>query len=210
MLVSQEERDGLALMTNEVAANKAGGSVEWLLTPEELRSLRSTQRLFVLGLAAAAFLAMGAGALIVRVASREPRALWGLAVTALMCMTLLAIAAWCSSRAWNVGRDIRNGRADMQWGRVTRAFRHLRVAEVEGIPYPLQMTPVPALRVGERVRLRFAPRSRLTLQIQTLRDFVAVERLAGRPVCSGVLGELGEQPHARLRSGTGEATSGNA
>ncbi len=98
----------------------------------------------------------------------------------------------------------------MQWGRVTRAFRHLRVAEVEGIPYPLQITPVPALRVGERVRLRFAPRSRLTLQIQTLRDIVAVERLAGRPVCPGVLVELGEQTPATLRPGPGEVTSGNA
>jgi len=83
------------------------------------------------------------------------------------------------------------------------------VAEVEGIAFPLQMTPVPTLRAGERVRLRFAPRSRITLEVRTLRDVVAAERQAGRPVCPGVLAELGEQPHASLRPGQTGAGSGN-
>jgi hypothetical protein len=201
---------GVDFMLTDVAVKESGADVEWLLTPEELGSLRSTRRLFVLGLGAAVFVALGAGALTVRLASQQPRAPWDVAAPAVIFVALVAVAVWCAIRARIVGQDIRNGRAEMQWGRVTRAFRHLRVAEVEGIAFPLQMTPVPTLRAGERVRLRFAPRSRLTLQIQTFREVVAVERMAGRPVCPGVLAELGEQPPARLRPGPGEATSGSA
>jgi hypothetical protein len=196
-------------MLTDAAVKESGADVEWTLTPKELGSLRSIQRLFVLGLGVAAVLALGVGALTVRLASQQPRAPWGLAAPAVICVALVAVAIWCAIRARIVGQDIRIGRAEMQWGRVTRAFRRLRVAEVEGIAFPLQMTTVPTLRAGERVRLRFAPRSRLTLQIQTLREVVAAERMAGRDVCPGVLAELGEQPHVSFRPGPTGASSGN-
>jgi len=60
--------------------------------------------------------------------------------------------------------------------------------------FPLQMMPIPGLRPGERVRLRFVPRSRLTLRIDTLRQVVAAEVRAGRVPCPAALAELEEKP----------------
>ncbi|MBI2113747.1 MAG: hypothetical protein HYT85_01485 [candidate division NC10 bacterium] len=181
-------------MTNDPAATESGGGAEWQLTPGELRSLRSTRRLFLLGLTTAGLLAVSMAALTLWVASRRPLAPAVLGVGALGSLALAALAAWCARRARIVGQDITNRRVEMQWGRLTRIFRGLRVAEVEGALFPLQMTVIPALRAGERVWLRFAPRSRITFGIQTLREVVAAERLAGRAPCPGILAELGEQP----------------
>ena len=85
---------------------------------------------------------------------------------------------------------------EVQWGRLTRLWAHLRVAEVEGTMFPLQTMPIPALRPGERVRLRFVPRTRLTLRIDTIRHVVAAEVRAGRVPCPAALAvlDLGERP----------------
>lgn len=181
-------------MTTDPATKEPDSGVEWLLTSEERRSLRSTRRLFLLGLTIAGLLAISVAVLMLWVASRRPLAPVALGAGAFGFLALTALAAWCARRARIVGRDIRNGRVEMQWGRLTRIVRGLRVAEVDGVLFPLQMTVIPALRAGERVWLRFAPRSRITFGIQTLREVVAAERLAGRSPCPGVLAELREQP----------------
>lgn len=181
-------------MTTDPATKEPDSRTEWQLTPGELHSLRSTRRLFLLGLTTAGLLAVGAGALTVWVATGQPRIPVVLGAGAFAFLALTAMATWCGVRARIVGRDIRNERVEMQWGRLTRIFRGLRVAEVEGALFPLQMTVIPALRAGERVWLRFAPCSRITFGIQTLREVIAAERLAGRAPCPGVLAELREQP----------------
>ncbi len=169
-------------------------SAEWLLTPEELTALRSSRRLFVLGLAATVCLALGAAATTAWVAGTTPGWSVLLMAVALAGASLTAVGAWCFVRARIVGQDIRVGRAEMQWGRVARVWRGLRVAEVEGTLFPLQLTSIPVLRPGERVHLRYAPRSRITFAIHTLREVVAAEQLAGRSVCSAALAELEGMP----------------
>lgn len=181
-------------MTDEPTAAESGVGPEWLLTPGEAQSLRATRRLFLVGSTATAALALSVAALTLWAASPRRLAPVAVAASALGFVALAALAAWCARRARVVGRDIRNGRVEMQWGRLTRIFRGLRVAEVEGVLFPLQMTVIPTLRAGERVWLRFAPRSRITFGIRTLREVVAAERLAGRSPCPGVLAELREQP----------------
>jgi hypothetical protein len=181
-------------MTSSSLIVENPNQAECLLTPEEMGSLRSTYRWFLAGLTVSAGLAVVAGTLITWYLARGTGVSVAVAGLSVAFAALTAVALWCGSRARMVGRDIRTGQVEVRWGRVTRMWRHLRVVEVEGVPFPLQMTPVPALREGERVRLRFAPRSRLTLAVHTLREVVAAERLAGRPVCAGVLAELGEQP----------------
>lgn len=178
-------------MTEDPATRDLGGGAEWLLTPEEIRSLRSTRRHFLLGLIVATALTLGAVGLTAWSTTRHPHHPLEMAAPVLGLVPAAAAAIWFAGRARIVGQDIRTGRAEMQWGRVTRLWRRLRVVEVEGLLFPLQVTPVPTVRPGERVRLRFAPRSRITLGIQTLREVVAAERLAGRPPCPGVLAELG-------------------
>ncbi|MBI4571899.1 MAG: hypothetical protein HY713_01265 [candidate division NC10 bacterium] len=189
-----------------------GGSTpagEWLLTEEERRSLCSTRRFFHLGLAAAAVFTLALAAWIVWFGAGQYRGAMVRAALALAFAGLLAAAGWCAGRARIIGRDIRNGRVDARWGRVTRIFRRLRVAEIEGVLFPLQITPVPNLRPGERVRVRFAPRSRIAFGIRTLRDVVAAERLAGRSPCPGVLAALGEEPTASPRPDPGAAGPGS-
>ena len=181
-------------MTDDPAASESASGAEWLLTPGELRSLCSTRRLFLLGLTIGGLLTVTVAALTLWVSSRRPLAPVALGAGAVGFLALAALAAWCTRRARIVGQDITNRRVEMQWGRLTRIFRGLRVAEVEGALFPLQMNVVPALRAGERVWLRFAPRSRITFGMQTLREVVAAERLAGRSPCPGVLAELREQP----------------
>jgi len=167
---------------------------DWLLTPEELTALRSSRRLFVLGCIATGGLALGAAAMSAWVAGTTPGLSVRLVAFALTGASLSAVGTWCFVRARIVGQDIRVGRAEMQWGRVARVWTGLRVAEVEGILFPLQLTTVPAIRPGERVHLRYAPRSRITFEIRTLREVVAAEQLAGRPVCSAALAELEGKP----------------
>ncbi len=183
-------------LREETTTEGSSTAAEWLLTPEECRSLCSTRRLFRLGCAAAAVFALTVAAWSVWGAVRESRPTGALPALILAFAGLLAAAGWCAGRARTIARDIQGGRVDARWGRVTRIFRRLRVAEIEGVLFPLQMTPVPHLRPGERVRVRFAPQSRITLGIRTLRDAVAAERLAGRSVCPGVLAELGQEPPA--------------
>jgi hypothetical protein len=183
-------------MTGDLIDIAAAGGSEWLLTPEERRSLQATRRLFLLGLAVAAGLAMGLGGVAVWIASRGPWNAREIGAPVFGFVVLAAAAGWCVNRARLVGQDIREGRVEIQWGRLTRLWAHARVAEVEGSMFPLQMTPVPGLRPGERVRLRFAPRSRLTLRIDTLREVVAAEVRAGRVPCPGALAELQETPEA--------------
>ncbi len=192
-------------LCDEATAGGSSPAAEWLLTPEECRSLCSTRRLFRLGCAAAAVFALAVAAWIVWIAAQPSRPTGPLPALVLAFAGLLAAAGWCAGRARIIGRDIRDGRVDARWGRVTRIFRRLRVAEIEGVLFPLQMTPVPNLRPGERVRVRFAPQSRITLGIRTLRDVVAAERLDGRSLCPGVLAELGEAPSAISRPGPGSA-----
>jgi hypothetical protein len=169
---------------------------EWLLTPEERGSLQATRHLFLLGLAVAAVLAVGLAGLSVWIVSRGPWNVREIAAPVLGFVGLTAAALWCVNRARRVRQDIRDGRVEIQWGRLTRHWAHLRVAEVEGTMFPLQMTPVPGLRPGERVRLRFVPRSRLTLRIDTLRQVVAAEVRAGRIPCPAALAELRQTPEA--------------
>jgi hypothetical protein len=173
----------------------ASGS-EWLLAPDELTALRSTRRLFMSGLAVTASLALGAAAATAWVAGAASGWAGRLVSPALATVLLAAVAAWCLNRARFIGQDVRAGRAETQWGRVTRVWPSLRVAEVDGALFPLQLSTVPVLRRGERVHLRFAPRSRITFEIRTLREVVVAERLAGRPVCPAALAELepGERP----------------
>lgn len=176
-------------------------SAEWLLTPEELSALRSARRLFVISFVATGGLALGVAATTTRVAGTTPG--WSVLLTAcaLAGVSLATVAAWCFVRARIIGKDVRAGRAEMQWGRLARVWRALRVAEVEGILFPLQLTAFPVLRPGERVHLRFAPRSRITFEIRTLREVVAAERLAGRPVCPAALAELEEKPSPAATDG---------
>jgi hypothetical protein len=183
-------------MSSDTILNQASISPEWLLTPEERESLQGTRRLFLLGLALAAVLAVGLAGVSVWIVSRGPWNVTGFGAPVLGFMVLSAAASWCVNRARLVGQDIRDGRVEIQWGRLTRLWGHARVAEVEGSMFPLQMTPVPGLRPGERVRLRFAPRSRLTLRIDTLREVVAAEVRAGRVPCPGALAELRQTPEA--------------
>ena len=182
------------LLSGDAIEHVTASSGEWLLTPAELTALRSTRRLFVLGLTATATLALAAAAATAWVAGAKVGWSGLLVVFALAGTSLAAAAAWCLGRARLIGQDIRTGRAEMQWGRIARVWRGLRVVEVEGTRFPLQLTPVPVLRLGERVHLRFAPRSRITFSIRTLREVVAAERLAGRPPCPAALAELGEKP----------------
>ncbi len=202
-------RDPASLLDDPITGGSSP-AVEWLLTADERRSLSSTRRLFRLGFAAAAVFALAVAAWIVWIAAWQYRGGAVLAVPVLALAGLLAAAGWCAGRARIIGRDIRDGRVDARWGRVTRIFRRLRVAEIEGVLFPLQMTPVPNLRPGERVRVRFAPQSRITLEIRTLRDVVAAERLAGRSLCPGVLAALGEEPTASPRPDPGGAGPGSA
>ena len=183
-------------MSSDPILNETSISPEWLLTPKERESLQGTRRLFLLVLAVAALLAVGLAGVSVWTVSRGPWNLTGFGAPALGFMVLAAAAGWCANRTRLVGQDIRDGRVEIQWGQLTRLWAHARVAEVEGTMFPLQMTPVPGLRPGERVRLRFAPRSRLTLRIDTLREVVAAEVRAGRVPCPGVLAELQETPEA--------------
>ncbi len=188
-------------MTGDSIENGSTSGSEWLLTPEERGSLRATRRLFLLGLAVAAVVAVGLAGLSAWMASRGPWNLRDLGVSVFGFVVLAAAAAWCVNRARLVGQDIRDGRVEIQWGRLTRLWAHVRVAEVDGRMFPLQMTPVPGLRPGERVRLRFAPRSRLTLRIDTLREVVAAEVRAGRVPCPAALAELEEKPTADSSGG---------
>jgi hypothetical protein len=183
-------------MSSDPILNETSISPGWLLTPEERESLQGTRRLFLLGLAVAAVIAMGLAGISVWMVSRRPWNLKALAAPVFGFAALAAAAAWCVNRARLVGQDIREGRVEIQWGRLTRLWAHARVAEIEGGMFPLQMTPVPGLRPGERVRLRFAPRSRLTLRIDTLRQVVAAEVRAGRVPCPGALAEVQETPEA--------------
>ncbi len=183
-------------MCSDPILNETSVSPEWLLTPEEQGSLQATRGLFRLGLAVAAVLAVGLAGLSAWMASQGPWNLRDLGAPVFGFVVLAAAAAWCANRARLVGQDIRDGRVEFQWGRLTRLWAHVRVAEVEGSMFPLQMTPVPGLRPGERVRLRFAPRSRLTLRIDTLREVVAAEVRAGRVPCPAALAELRETPEA--------------
>ncbi len=197
-------------MTSHPVSQVSDPAAKWLLTPEEFRSLCSTRRLFRVGLAAASAFALTVAARIVWIGARQSPGTAVLAVLVLAFVGLLAAAGWCAGRAKIIGRDIRDGRVEAQWGRVTRIFRRLRVAEIEGTLFPLQVTPIPDLRPGERVRVRFAPRSRIALEVRTLRDVVAAERLAGWPVCPGVLAELGERPQACSLPGSGGGGPGDA
>lgn len=183
-------------MSSDPILNETGLGPEWLLTPEERGSLQGTRRLFLLGLAVAAVLAMGLAGVSLWIVSRGPWNVTGFGAPVLGFMVLAAAAVWCVNRARLVGQDIQEGRVEIQWGRLTRLWAHVRVAEVEGSMFPLQMTPVPGLRPGERVRLRFAPRSRLTLRIDTLREVVAAEVRAGRVPCPAALAEMRETPEA--------------
>ncbi len=181
-------------MSGDAIEHVSASGGEWLLTPTELTALRSTRRLLVLGLTATATLALAAAAATAWVAGARVGWFGLLVALALAGASLAAAAAWCLGRARLIGQDIQTGRAEMQWGRVARVWRGLRTAEVEGTQFPLQRTPVPVLRPGERVHLRYAPRSRITFGIRTLREVVAAERLTGRPVCHAALAELGEKP----------------
>jgi len=181
-------------MTSGPILNEIVAGPEWLLTPEERESLRGTRRLFLLGLGVAAVLAVGLAGLSVWIVSRGPWNVGEIGAPVFGFVGLAAAAIWCVRRARLVRQDIRDGRVEVQWGRLTRLWAHLRVAEVEGTMFPLQMMPVPGLRPGERVRLRFVPRSRLTLRIDTLRQVVAAEVRAGRVPCPAALAELEEKP----------------
>jgi len=181
-------------VSSDIVETASGHGSEWLLTPAELTALRSTRRLFVLGLTATATLALAAAAATAWVAGAKAGWSGLLVAFALAGASLAAAAAWCLGRARLIGQDIQTGRAEMQWGRVARVWRGLRVVQVEGTQFPLQRTPVPVLRPGERVHLRFAPRSRITFDVRTLREVVAAEQLAGRSVCPAALAELGEKP----------------
>jgi hypothetical protein len=183
-------------MTGDSIEIASASSPEWLLTPEERESLHGTRRLFLLGLGVAATLAVGLGGLSVWTLSRGSWNVRAIGAPVLGFVALIAAAIWCVKRARLVHQDIRDGRVEVQWGRLTRLWAHLRVAEVEGTMFPLQMMPIPGLRPGERVRLRFVPRSRLTLRIDTLREVVATEVRAGRVPCPAALAELGKNPEA--------------
>jgi len=183
-------------MSSDPIPNETLVDPEWLLTSEERGSLQTTRRLFLLGLAVAAVLAVGLAGVSVWIASRGPWNARELGAPVFGFVVLAAAAAWCVNRARLVGQDIRDGRVEIQWGRLTGLWAHARVAEVEGSMFPLQMTPLPGLRPGERVRLRFVPRSRLTLRIDTLRQVVAEEVRAGRVPCPAALAELRETPEA--------------
>ena len=183
-------------MSREPILKEASVSPEWLLTPEERESLQTTRRTFLLGLGVAAVLAVGLAGASVWFASRGPWNVREIGAPVFGFVVLTAAAIWCINRARRVRQDIQDGRVEVQWGRLTRLWAHARVAEVEGSMFPLQMTPVPGLRPGERVRLRFAPRSRLTLRIDTLREVVAAEVRAGRVPCPAALAELRETPEA--------------
>jgi hypothetical protein len=183
-------------MTDDSIEIASASGPEWLLTPEERESLQGTRRLFLLGLGVAVLLAVGLAGILVWTLTRGPWHATEIGAPALGFLALSAAALWCVNRARLVRQDIRDGRAEVQWGRLTRFWAHLRVAEVEGTMFPLQMMPIPGLRPGERVRLRFAPRSRLTLRIDTLRQVVAAEVRGGRVPCPAALAELelGEKP----------------
>ncbi len=183
-------------MTSQSLSQEPDPAVEWLLTPEEQRSLQDTRRLFLLGLAVAAVVAVGLAGLSAWMALRGAWRLRDLGAPVFGFVVLNAAVIWCVNRARFVRQDIRGGRVEVQWGRLTRLWPRLRVAEVGGTMFPLQMTPIPGLRPGERVRLRFAPRSRLTLRIDTLREVVAAEVRAGRVPCPTALVELGDKPEA--------------
>jgi hypothetical protein len=178
-------------MISDSTMTQSGSGADWLLTPEELRSLRATRRLFLLGFIAAVLLALGMVVLAMGIAVRQLRDFVLLGGLLLGFVALVAVAAWCAGRAGILGQDIRGGRAEVHWGRVTQVWGRLHVVEVEGMLFPLQMTPVPVLRPGERVRLRYALRSRITLGVHTLRELVAEERRAGRSPCPAALAELG-------------------
>jgi len=181
-------------MSSDIVETASGHGSEWLLTPEERESLQGTRRLFLLGFGVAAVLTVGLAGLSVWIASRGPWNVRHFGAPVLGFVALTAAAIWCVNRARLVRQDIRDGRVEVQWGRLTRLWAHLRVAEVEGTMFPLQMMPIPGLRPGERVRLRFVPRSRLTLRIDTLRQVVAAEVRAGRVPCPAALAELEEKP----------------
>jgi hypothetical protein len=183
-------------MSSDIVETASGDGSEWLLTPEERESLQGTRRLFLLGLGVAAVLAVGLAGLSVWIVSRGAWNVGEIGAPVFGFMVLTAAAIWCVNRARLVRQDIRDGRVEVQWGRLTRLWAHLRVAEVEGTMFPLQMMPIPGLRPGERVRVRFVPRSRLTLRIDTLRQVVAAEVRAGRVPCPAALAELGEKPEA--------------
>lgn len=198
-------------MSSDTILNETRVSPEWLLTPEERESLQGTRRLFLLGLGVAAALAVGLAGLSVWTLSRGPWNVRVISAPVFGFVLLTAAVIWCMNRARLVRQDIRDGRVEVQWGRLTRLWAHLRVAEVEGTVFPLQMMPIPGLRPGERVRVRFVPRSRLTLRIDTLREVVAAEQLAGRPVCPGALAELEGKPSPAPSVGDAlqPASSGN-
>lgn len=177
-------------MTGDSNASTIQSDGEWLLTPGELGSLRATRRLFLVGLATSTALALVEAVLTLWLIGWRPRLSLQLLPPIVAFLALVGASTWCAGRARAVGQDIRTGQVAMEWGRLTRIWHHMRVAEVDGVMFPLQMTPVPALRPGERVRLRFAPRSRLTLGMRTLREVIADERLAGRPVCPAALAEV--------------------
>jgi len=183
-------------MSSDIVETASGHGSEWLLTPEERGSLQGTRRLFLLGFGVAAVLTVGLAGVSVWIAPRGPWNLRDVGAPVFGFVVLTAAAIWCVNRARLVRQDIRDGRVEIQWGRLTRLWAHLRVAEVEGTMFPLQMTPVPGPRPGERVRVRFVPRSRLTLRIDTLRQVVAAEVRAGRVPCPAALAELGEKPEA--------------
>jgi hypothetical protein len=135
-------------MTEDPTTRDPGGAAEWLLTREEIRSLRSTRRHFLLGLIVATALTLGAIGLTAWSTTRHPPHPLELAAPVLGLVPAAAAAIWFAGRAQIVGQDIRTGRAEVQWGRVTRLWTRLRVVEVEGLLFPLQVTPVPTVRPG--------------------------------------------------------------
>lgn len=188
-------------MSSDTILNETSVSPEWLLTPEERESLQGTRRLFLLGLGVAAVFAVGLAGLSVWSLSRGPWNVREISAPVFGFVLLTAAVIWCVNRARLVRQDIRDGRVEVQWGRLTRLWAHLRVAEVEGTVFPLQMMPIPGLRPGERVRVRFVPRSRLTLRIDTLREVVAAEIRAGRVPCPAALAELEGVPSPAASDG---------
>ncbi|MGE5851188.1 MAG: hypothetical protein ACM362_13750, partial [Candidatus Methylomirabilota bacterium] len=111
-------------MSREPILKEASVSPEWLLTPEERKSLRATRRLFLVGLAVVAVLAVGLAGASVWFASRGPWNVREIGAPVFGFVVLTAAAIWCVKRARRVRQDIQDGRVEVQWGRLTRLWAH--------------------------------------------------------------------------------------